>query len=288
MNTKQVNSNNVVLTTLFDMKWDFIVEFFNSLSLQDYKDFDVLVVNDGFEKLDLIKRTYRSLNIIELEGVNCISMNRQHLINTAKKFYTKGIFCDADDYFSANRVGLSISLLNDYEIVVNDLDILFNQVITEKSYFSNELSNKAEIRIECILEKNYFGLSNTAINLSCIDPVFFDNRLKVVDWYFFTNLLLNEKRAVFTNETKTYYRQHSDNLAGIGNRDYEQILKEVSVKKMHYQLMSEVDSKFVNYVQALNQYIARISRETDSKREFQVRMNTSHAWWSLINLNLKW
>ena len=288
MNSTQIRSCNAVLTTLFTLEWEFVVDFFNSLNNQTHKDFEVLVVNDGFDKLDLIRDSYKDLNILEIEGVDCIAFNRQLLINTAKKYYDNAIFCDSDDFFSENRIELSIYLLNDYDVVVNDVDLYVNERVVNSSYFSQDLSNRAEITIDDIIEKNYFGLSNTAVKLSSIDNIEFDYSLKAVDWFFFSNLLIKERKAIFTNEAKTFYRQHSDNIAGIGVGTYDQIIKELDVKRLHYQLMSKINSNFESYLKSLNEFIAQAPIEPECNKAWQSTIEKSNAWWSLINLNLKW
>ena len=59
--------NNVAfLTTIFPMEEQFLIDFFDSLSKQTYKNFDVIVVNDGYRGFDEIKERYCKLNLIEL------------------------------------------------------------------------------------------------------------------------------------------------------------------------------------------------------------------------------
>ena len=50
--------------------------------------------------------------------------------------------------------------------------------------------------------------------------------------------------AVFTNESKSYYRQHLNNTIGLGIITRESILNGISVKIKHYELMKEESSIF--------------------------------------------
>ena len=70
-------------------------------------------------------------------------------------------------------------------------------------------------------------MSNTAINLKKLTKVFFDDKIIAVDWYFFKRLLEKGLKAIFTNETITYYRQHEKNTIGL------------SIKKNTYKLWWE-------------------------------------------------
>jgi len=51
------------LTTVFPMNESYICDFFDSLINQTYKNFDIVVINDGFEKFDRIKNEYHHSNI---------------------------------------------------------------------------------------------------------------------------------------------------------------------------------------------------------------------------------
>jgi len=205
------------LTTIFPMEKKFLIDFFNSLTIQTYKNFDVIVVNDGFDNFDDIKKEYKNLNIIELVCKKSIAKNREFGINWCKQnAYEVLIFGDSDDYFEKNRVEVSLDLLKNYNVVVNDV-ILFNESgIIIKNYFSERLNNYFEFDYDFIKDKNICGFSNSAIKLSLIDEVRFDKNLKIVDWYFYKNLLKKTK-AIFTNDTITYYRQHNNNLIGMEN-----------------------------------------------------------------------
>ena len=87
------------LTTIFPMKREYIYDFFNSLEQQTYKAFDIIVVNDGFENFEEIKKEYETLNIIELKYSNTPARNREHGINYCiNNRYDIIIFGDSDDF----------------------------------------------------------------------------------------------------------------------------------------------------------------------------------------------
>lgn len=228
------------LTTIFPINDEFLTDCFDSLEQQTFKKFDIIVVNDGYQKFDTIKKKYINLNIIELPYKNTPSKNREYGINYVKTMgYDVVIFGDSDDYFEKNRIEKSIELLKAHDIVVNDLSLFNTHGIYNRQYLSNRISNHTIIDFAFILEKNIFGLSNTAIKLDLIDSVDFDPSLIAVDWYFFSLLLLKAKDAIFTNETQTFYRQYSDNTIGIGEITRKSIYNMLKVKKIHYGLMQK-------------------------------------------------
>ena len=71
------------------------------------------------------------------------------------------------------------------------------------------------IDYEFIKDKNIFGMSNTAIKLKNISKVIFDDNIIPIDWFFFRAILKQGLKALFTNETETFYRQHKNNTVGL-------------------------------------------------------------------------
>jgi glycosyltransferase involved in cell wall biosynthesis len=209
-------SNICFLTTIFPMKEKFLIDFFDSLSRQTYNNFDVVVVNDGYDNFSDVKIKYQNLSIIELAYSNTPAKNREYGINYCiENNYDILIFGDSDDYFSNNRIAKSISLLSSYDIVVNDLSTFNNTGILHDNYLSNRVQNNSIVNYNFIKDKNIFGLTNTAINLNILNKVKFDELLIAVDWFMFKGLLKLGFKAIFTNEIISYYRQHLDNTIGL-------------------------------------------------------------------------
>jgi len=208
-----------LLTTIFPIKKEFLVDFFNSLGSQTYKEFEIVVVNDGFKNFEEIKKEYKNLNVIELPYSNTPAKNREFGINWCKKNgYEILIFGDSDDYFEKDRIEVSLKRLEKYSVVINDVSLFNEDGIFIERYFSKRLKNYFEFDFDFIKDKNICGFSNSAVNLSLIDKIEFDRDLKIVDWYFYKSLLKKTK-AIFTNDTVTYYRQYSNNLIGL--KDYK-------------------------------------------------------------------
>ena len=204
------------LTTIFPMKRQFLIDFFNSLNNQTYDNFDVVVANDGYSNFNEIKLKYGKLNIVELEYSNTPAKNREYGINYCiERKYDILIFGDSDDYFSNNRVELSLNILNNNDIVVNDVSLFDGRGVYETMYISNRLSDNSKVNYSYIKNKNIFGLSNTALKINILSKVIFDKDLVAVDWYLYKGLLKNGCKAIFTNKAITYYRQYKDNTVGL-------------------------------------------------------------------------
>ena len=208
--------NKAFLTTIFPMKEEFLIDFFDSLSRQTYNKFDVIVVNDSYENFYDVKIKYQNLSIIELPHSGTPAKNREYGINYCIEHkYDILIFGDSDDYFSHNRVELVLETLDTYDILVNDVSLFDNNGTYEDRYISNRLENNSKVNYDYIKNKNIFGLSNTALKINILSKVVFDKDLIAVDWYLYKMLLKNGCKAIFSNEAITYYRQHRDNTVGL-------------------------------------------------------------------------
>ena len=205
------------LTTIFPMNDNFLISFFDSLKCQTFKFFDIVVVNDNYSNFCDIKKNYSILNIHEIKYSSTPAKNREFGINWCiKNSYDIIIFGDSDDYFAPNRIEKSLSFLNSYDIVVNDVSLFDEKGIIVENYFSHRLDNKHIINYEFIENKNLLGFTNTAVNTKILYEISFPEDITAVDWYFYKNLLKNNN-AIFITETKTYYRQYNNNLVGLNN-----------------------------------------------------------------------
>lgn len=209
-------NNTAFLTTVFPQNEKFLKPFFNSLSAQTCKDFDLVIVNDNFKNLDYYMDLYSNLDIININSSNTPAKNREVGINYCIEHkYEVLIFGDSDDYFANNRVEKSLELLKNTDVLVNDLSLFDSDGVYEKKYLSNRLKNLDVVDLEFIKDKNIFGMSNTAIKLENICKVTFDDKIVAVDWFFFKKILKQGLKAVFTNETVSFYRQHENNSVGL-------------------------------------------------------------------------
>ena len=204
------------LTTVFPKNEKFLTLFFNSLSTQTYKNFDLVIVNDNLKNLDYYKDLYSNLNIININSSNTPAKNREVGINYCiDQKYEVLIFGDSDDYFKNNRIKKLLEYLKKADVVVNDLSLFDDNGVYEKNYLSNRLKNLDVIDLKFTKDKNIFGMSNTAIKLQDIEKVSFNKEIIAIDWYFFKTILKKGLKAIFTNETETFYRQHKNNTAGL-------------------------------------------------------------------------
>ncbi|OBT09103.1 hypothetical protein A9267_08815 [Shewanella sp. UCD-FRSSP16_17] len=282
----QNNKKIALLTTLYPLDTQIVIDFFNSLSAQSEANFDIIVLNDGFSDFKSIKQHFPKLRIIELPSERNIAKNRESLIKFAKKEgYEIAIFSDIDDTFSTNRVEISIKELAVSDIVVNDLTSIKGDTLVNRNVYSKRLTDGQFVDSNFILDKNIFGLSNTAINMNIVDykSVSFPKDLIAVDWYFFSSLLMRGARAKFISNVVTFYRQHDSNTVGLAGFSADKIKKILKVKKIHYERMSE----FFPIFKLLSDELNVKSKLILDEKYFDVFLSSctknihSPLWWEL-------
>lgn len=215
----------------------YLPDFFHSLAHQSCPDFDLVIGNDGLTDIppDVFPFPVR---MIDLRGTPA-EIRSQGLRFLRSEGYERVIFGDSDDYFSPNRVELSLGLLDSYPVVANDLDLVDQHGrLLQGGYLSKKLGEKFEIPAGFIRDKNILGLSNTAVRVSCLADLTIPSGLVAVDWFIFSTLLERGFPAVFSAGTRTFYRQHGANTVGLGSRGQEKLLQAVRVKSLHYEAMA--------------------------------------------------
>lgn len=275
----------VVLTTAFKQKADYTEVFFRSLAHQSHKEFDLLVVNDGCDQLTLMKEKY-GINIIEIQGSGNPAKNREILIKTAINLgFIKAIFSDYDDFFSENRIECVLSLLNTHDMVVNELAVVSDSTQSKKDMMILSLKEQQNIFLTDVLESNFFGMTNTAINLIDLQNVNFPHSQIAVDWCFFSKLFLLNKTAIFTRKCVSYYRQHPQNISTLRTISAAQMEKELIVKQAHYEYMLNFDEVYKPLYMELKDFQQETWKFKMQYLKYRESFGNSEVWWDIFNLN---
>lgn len=276
-------SKIALLTVFYPEAETYFDDFFNSVLNQTYKDFDLIIVNDGC-KDDNFTSLYPNLKIRNLHSNATISGNRAIGINYAiDENYDYLFLCDVDDYMHPSRVENVLDAFGDNDIIVNDLDIVSaDRELIVKDYFKKSITANTILDKDFIKDKNIFGFSNSALRVGSFSKVSFPPDLKVVDWYFFTLLLNDGLKAQFLDESLTEYRQHSGNMIGISSFTIDVFKKLIELKKKQYSYMKEV---YPDYLFLYKQMIG-LSKLPDNELQYIIDKNTNVTpypmWWENV------
>lgn len=272
-------------TVVYKMAYAFHEDFINAINHQDTINFDILLLNDHLdaEKCNHLTNHIKQKAVwVKCKANKTISELKLELIQSAKeKEYDLLIFGDFDDVFSENRISKNISNFDSkYSFFYNEL-YYFDK---EKKFFG-WLPPVVE-DINPILECNFLGFSNTALNLNKIDYQLL-NSLKAkqtiaFDWMLFSLLLLQGHKGKKIEDCRTYYRIYEHNIAGETHIGIEGLKKEIEIKVAHYSKLADIDSR---YCGLYNFYAGlKDSFETDLLLE-KSTINKSY-WWGRINKNI--
>ncbi|MEB3102578.1 glycosyltransferase family 2 protein [Ferviditalea candida] len=101
-----------------------LAELAESLSRQTFQDFEVILVNDGGEKVDLIQTLYPHLNITILD----LPMNHKHVYaRNQGVLQARGEFImlmDDDDLLVPSHIERMVNEMNDCEFAYSDVEII--------------------------------------------------------------------------------------------------------------------------------------------------------------------
>lgn len=249
----------------------------SSINEQTGRDFTVFFVNDGLRNInDHVRDLEVSSNIITVEGTpyknRVLGLKKLSELNVENL-----IFQDADDLMAPNRIEECLKYLENNSFVVNDLDLINQEgEIIEEKYWSIRLDHESVFSYDFISRYNLLGFTNTAIKGELLEflPEYKNERIIAADWFIFYRLLhQSETRVRFINSTTSLYRQHSQNVTGLGGLNESRLQQAIDVKRRHYK---SLDSAGYDVEDELNR-ILKIEKAT--KHEFKRNSNPHLFWW---------
>lgn len=301
---KSAENRVIVLVVLYPGVEDYLDDYFFSLKNQSHRDYDIWIFNDGLDK-ELVKLyidKYSQLNVylINLNEGYTPAEIRELAIKRIKDKYDYLVFTDADDYFSSNRIEESINRLQDYDFCYNDMILVNNkgERICRNTYFENKDNPIIVNNFSQLVNKNFCGLSNTAVNLKTTDLDFLEipQSIIAVDWWIFSLLIIKGYIGCFLNNAFTYYRQHETNtVGGLCKVNEKQLLMGLRVKKEQYKLLLELyPSKFDFIIEEELNGILVLEKKINERpyREnyltYLNSQNKEFMWWENIQLVERW
>lgn len=271
-------------TVIYQEAENYLKDFFDSVAAQTYSNFTLLILNENIskERCKVLLRDYEDYHscaeILDCPKEESIVGHRIRLMREAKKrHYRLLIIGDCDDVFSKERVKAVTDLYESNR----DVAFFYNDIT---DFFGKKMMPPlpdVTSSIDHILELNYLGMSNTAINLSVITDDFLESlsdfKGNVFDWYLFSRIILNGGMGKYVFDGGTGYRLHDANIVGIREDNDKNIAYELMVKRNHYHLLSKYSPKY----EQLSVKYDNINTDNLSKKKTKQGL---HYWWDLIRL----
>lgn len=266
---------------------NFLDAYLASLKHQSSGDFEILLANDGFEEIQHYLRKHSleaRTRVLEMNG-SPASIRRKLTIyaqNTEADYF---IFTDCDDVLDENRVEESRSLLERYDIVVNDLCVTDEELkIKFPHYLSNRMDDGEKFEMLDLVDSNFMGLTNTSCSRKVLQTSSAFTNFEVIafDWLFWSIALFLNHTAVFTNKTSSKYRMYGGNLAGLPQKvGAESIDFGLRVKQLHYKALLEnniSESVFRDKLYQMEEMICSENR-TCVYEEITKKENRHYPFW---------
>ncbi|NUU74819.1 hypothetical protein [Paenibacillus xylanilyticus] len=272
-------------TVIYKESFLYLTDYAKSINSQDTTEFDLLLLNDNLDNGEvqhLISYFDTHVHLWNGKAGSLPSELRVELIKRAKKLgYDLLVLGDFDDTFSENRIS---KIQSRYE---KNVAFYYNEL-----YYSDRLKSFFETlpaqthEIDSILECNYLGLSNTAINLNAISYELIEklnvSNGPIFDWFMYSVLLMEGCKGIKVDRCKTYYRIHENNVAGEISNTLDAVHKEIEVKLMHYEHLKTL---YPEFARLLRLYEKLRDRLDDSKFDiFPLVKETNDFWWGNLKL----
>lgn len=275
----QKNIKTLFGTVIYDAALKYKDEFINSINAQTTDSFELLIINDNVsvKEINSIKQKILcKTEIIQKPREMSIAELRVFLIEQAKKKNCQLLVLgDFDDTFQENRIAsIQNHFCSKFEFYYNNLCTMDN--VNVFKYLPETCED-----ISCILERNFLGLSTTALNLEKLSDSFihslYECDIPVFDWYLFLRLLLSGKKGLYIKSTATFYRIHENNIAGLLEKNEANLKKELQIKLKLYSLLSK-------YSPLIDQIYKKYTCIQTEAYISYINPNIKGFWWNNIQI----
>lgn len=270
-------------TVVYKAALNYIDAFCDSINAQNYNNYEILIINDDLEENEIVTMISKlNRHAVVIKGIDHASpaVLRCQLIKYAYfNDYDLLILGDADDTFKYDRIH---SIVEKYE-TNKDVSFFYNDLryLDSDSRVFIDIPERLNEPSD-LVEYNFVGLSNSAINLKKIDNDILNiisfGETAIFDWYLYSVILSFKGVGLFVPKAVTYYRIHENNTVGVLNNKYKDYEIEYSVKLRHYSLLKELDVVWYNALSCYQTLDLMAYYNQDNT------METNSFWWSKIKI----
>ena len=198
---------NVSIIIPYFKKRKFIKKTIDSIKLQTYKNFEVIIVYDDEDHSDLLflKKIQRTDNRIRLiVNKKSLGAGRSRNVGISKAKSNFIAFLDADDLWKKNKIELQLNYMikNNLEICHTSYEILNNKNIKKKIMKAKTFENYKQLLFSCDIGLSTVMLEKSLITNNCKFP-----NLKTKEDFALWLLILKKKNYYWL------FRQKLSNLA---------------------------------------------------------------------------
>ena len=213
----------------------------NSLVMQTFKDFEVLICDDGSDDntIDLFYKFETRLDIKYYWNENWGGPAYPRNIGIKASIGQWLCFLDSDDWWYPNKLESCLKYLKEYDVIYHNIHVYTNN---GRKLFGHRKSRKlGEVPFEDLLVNgNILSNSTVAIRKSIIDKTGYisedKNLIAVEDYDFWIKISLQTKRFFHINKflAAYYWEKNSNNISF----EISQIKKNQYLFEKHYKILS--------------------------------------------------
>lgn len=240
--------NNIDLVSVIIRTKDrpnFLKRAIDSVCSQDYKNIEIIIINDGgCEVVDIInhyKSAFENIPGCEVNRSfeyvkNAVSVMRTNAANIGLQLARGKFICllDDDDYFYSQHLSKHINVQKKNDClwsVSRALESIENEKGVEKFKKYNYSSNFNQIKFYFF--ENYFPSNSIVFQRKLVDKIgLFDKNLEVLeDWDFWIRMYMESKPCLIEEVTCVYTTRNGASNVRMAN-DSKQLWKDTFIKVM--------------------------------------------------------
>ncbi|CAN5589187.1 hypothetical protein BH10BAC5_BH10BAC5_06860 [soil metagenome] len=191
----------------------------DSLCQQTYKNFEVVIIDDGSTDTTLAKvyefKDRLNLNVIEKVNSGNVGRNRNEAVKAAKGRYI--YFLDGDDLWEEGKLEYIHNIFKNSEckIICTNAKVIDSYGNLIKDKYFREITFSPEIKLYDLVRLNFVITSSTGIKKEVIsDEVKFEQEEGYLGEDYILWLKIIEKYSgLFINESPVRYRVHESNAS---------------------------------------------------------------------------
>lgn len=196
------------------------------------------------------------------------------------------VFLDMDDLIAEQGIRLHLESLAEADISYGDMELVDQQGRSLSRTLYSDVNIPLSVEsITDLLQRNFLGLSNTAIRGTALEklPSPVPEHLVATDWWFYSSLINTGCTARKTTGPIGSYRQHTANVLG-GNpaADMESLKKRCTIIREHYAALPPIAG-----IRTLDQRVEKVERAIDTNADdlapmVEQAIKTPGAWFEEV------
>lgn len=238
----------------------FLIEQIESIQNQTYKNFNIIIRNDGStdnsqQIIDDLSKQYENIHVIKDNLGNLgLSKTLEILINSSSSDYF--MFCDQDDNWKENKIQISLKEMKELETLYSNHPLL---ICTDSTCVDERKNVIAPSFFE---SQKYIDTTNNTIQLAAMNVIQGNTCLmnkackqyiipfpKLVLYDHWAGIMISHYGKIkYVHQQTLWYRQHRGNVLGANQVGFKYFAKKVyHLKKqfnLYYSLIRHIPFSF--------------------------------------------